>query len=86
MLFADWVYEKGWTMKGMERKMGICRQTLKKAITRETDITLKTAMTIVKFTKGEVTYDDLARTNEINEKRDDERKKNKHPCTTDTAI
>lgn len=59
MQLCEWMKEKGWTMLGMQRKTGISRPTIKKAIMKETDITLKTAMAIHKFTKGEVTFEEM---------------------------
>lgn len=86
MELMDWMKSNRWNMSTLSRELNISRPTMRRVLDKETDMTLRVAMAIVKFTNNQVTYDDLARKNEINEKRDDERKKNKHPCTTDTAI
>jgi hypothetical protein len=86
MQLRDWMKANRWTMNAMCKETGIARQTIKTARDKSSDILLKTAMGIYEFTKGEVTYSEMLRENYEQKKRYDERKKNKHPLPTDSAI
>jgi len=71
MDLGTWMTKNRWNQPQLSREIGISRPTISCILKRTTDITLKTAMAIVKFTKNEVTYEDLARENNKNQKGDD---------------
>lgn len=61
MQLAEWMKENRWSMNAMCKKTGIARQTIKNAMLKDADIYLKTALEIYKFTKGEVTLQEMLR-------------------------
>ena len=74
MDLKTWMIKNRWKQPELARETGISRPTISCILKRTTDVTLKTAMTIVKFTNGAVTYEDLARET----KKNDESDKNGH--------
>ena len=67
MQLSQWMMEKKLSVNAMSKQCGIPRQTINNARSGNIDIALRTAMTIVKFTKNEVTYEDLARETKKND-------------------
>lgn len=61
MQFSEWVKKHKLSVSALSRQTGIARQTVKSAISRNCDITLRTAMAIVKLTDGEVSIEELTR-------------------------
>lgn len=60
MKLADWLLENRWTILGFSKHTGISRTALQRALqSRVGTITLKTAQTIEKETKGKVKIRDL---------------------------
>ncbi len=86
MQLSQWMKEQNLSVNAMSKQCGIPRQTINNARSGNIDIALRTAMTIVKFTKNAVTYEDLTRKNDEDEKRNDEREKNQNPDQVDVAV
>jgi len=61
MQLAEWMKENRWTMSEISKKTGICRLTIKKAMTKKGEIYLRSAMEIYKFTNGEVSFEEMLR-------------------------
>jgi len=86
MELIDWMKANRWNMTSLSKELNISRPTMRRVLDKETDMTLRVAMAIVKFTKNEVTYEDLTRTDYENQKRDNKRKKYENPKPLDVAI
>lgn len=86
MDLRDWMKENRWSMSAIEKKTGITKQTIRSLMDKKPNVSLRSAMSIVKFTKGEVSFQDLAGENDKNEKRDNKRKKDENPFPADIAI
>lgn len=61
MQLADWMKEKKLSVNAMSKQCGIARQTINNVLSKNIDITLKTAMTIYRFTDKQVTLEELER-------------------------
>jgi plasmid maintenance system antidote protein VapI len=61
MDLGTWMHENRWTQPQLAKKIGISRPTISGILNKKRDVTLRTAMAIVKFTKNQVTYEDLTR-------------------------
>lgn len=59
MEFSQWVKREKCSVNGISRQTGISRNTIKSAISKNADLTLKTAMTIYNLTKGEVSFEEM---------------------------
>ena len=60
MKLDKYLEEQGWTPTLFARKSGLSYTTIFKVVYELKNISLNTALTIVKATDGQVTYDDLA--------------------------
>ena len=61
MQFSEWIKKNKLSVSEVSRRTGIARQTINNARSGNIDITLRTAMAIVKLTDGQVTYEELTR-------------------------
>jgi len=60
MKLEKYLEEQGWTPTLFARKSGLSYTTIFNVVYELKNISLNTALTIVKATDGQVTYDDLA--------------------------
>ncbi len=65
MDLARWMKENRWNMNSFSNELGIARLTLKNAIEKKSDISLRVALKIVKATKNQVTLQDLCADEEL---------------------
>lgn len=61
MQLSKWMKEKKLSVNAMSKQCGISRQTINNVLSRNIDITLKTAMAIYRFTDKQVTLEELER-------------------------
>lgn len=59
MQLAEWMEKNRYTIMGFEKATGLTRPTIRGAKFKYSDITLKSAMTIYRFTNGEVTFEEM---------------------------
>lgn len=69
-----WMIENRWTQTQLSKKVGISRPTMQSVLEKKKKVSFESAYKIVQFTKGQVTFEDLAREDNKN----DESDKNRH--------